>query len=171
MGGPPIPVRVFGQNDFPLFLILCHGYASQLCFEFYIVKQWQIDSLRSMQIHSYGRCQSRACCDLVYWLPDQIIQASINLPPHQRYSQTGKTTSISDHIKSRRSISQFSKLGMKFACSRREGSRYQIGWNFGKIPNGLCPPPPHFWKIMLQIFYNGYGCILEAKTFDRIIAD
>ena len=20
-------------------------------------------------------------------------------------------------------------------------------------------PPPHFWEIMLQIFYNGYGCI------------
>ena len=130
MGGPPIPVRVFGQNDFPLFLILCHGYASQLCFEFYIVKQWQIDSLRSMQIRSYGRCQSRACCDLVYWLPDQIIQASINLPPHQRYSQTGKTTSISDHIKSCRSISQFSKLGMKFACSRSfdTSKKFWVHW-------------------------------------------
>ena len=42
----------------------------------------------------------------------------------------------------------------------REGSNYQIGWTFGKIPNGRWPPPlPHFWKIMLQIFYDGYGRI------------
>ena len=81
-------------------------------------------------IYSYGRYQSRACSDLVYWLPDQIIQASINLPPHQRYSQTGKTTSISDHIKSRRSISQFSKLGMKFACSRSfdTSKKFWVHW-------------------------------------------
>ena len=40
----------------------------------------------------------------------------------------------------------------------REGWGYWIGWIFGKIPNGLPPlPPPHFWKIILQIFYNGYG--------------
>ena len=34
----------------------------------------------------------------------------------------------------------------------REGSRYQMGWIFGKIPNSLWPPPPHFWKIILPIF-------------------
>ena len=35
----------------------------------------------------------------------------------------------------------------------RKGSGYQIGWSFGKIPNGLRPPPPpHFWKIILQFF-------------------
>ena len=26
-------------------------------------------------------------------------------------------------------------------------------------------PPPHFWKIMLQIFYKGYGCI-RARRYD-----
>ena len=41
----------------------------------------------------------------------------------------------------------------------REGSRYQIRWIFGKIPNGLRHPPPHFWKIILQFFYDRYGCI------------
>ena len=45
----------------------------------------------------------------------------------------------------------------------REGSRYQIGWIFGKILNGLWPPPPHFWKSMLQFFYNGYGCIYARR--------
>ena len=24
-------------------------------------------------------------------------------------------------------------------------------------------PPPHFWKIMLQILYNGYGCIYARR--------
>ena len=49
-----------------------------------------------------------------------------------------------------------------WASALREGSRYQIGWIFGKIPNGLWPPP-HFWKIMLQIFYNGYGRIYAMR--------
>ena len=34
----------------------------------------------------------------------------------------------------------------------RDGSRFQIGWIFGKVPNGLWPPPPHFRKVTLQIF-------------------
>ena len=38
------------------------------------------------------------------------------------------------------------------------GSGYQIGWIFGKIPDGLWPPS-HFQKIILQILYNGYGCM------------
>ena len=25
------------------------------------------------------------------------------------------------------------------------------------------PPTPHLWKIMLQFFYNGYGCILARR--------
>ena len=37
----------------------------------------------------------------------------------------------------------------------REAYRYQNGWIFGKVPNGLWPPPPpHFRKIILQIFWN-----------------
>ena len=44
----------------------------------------------------------------------------------------------------------------------REGSRYQIRWIFGKIPNGLWPPP-NFWKIILQYFYNGYGRIYARR--------
>ena len=35
-------------------------------------------------------------------------------------------------------------------------------WIFGRIPNGLWPPP-HFWKIMLQFFYNCYGCIYARR--------
>ena len=49
-----------------------------------------------------------------------------------------------------------------FPLYLREGSRYQIGLIFGKIPNGLCPPP-HFWNIILQIFCNGYGCIYANR--------
>ena len=43
----------------------------------------------------------------------------------------------------------------------RAGSRDQIGWVFGKIPMAFNPLPPalHFWRIMIQFFYNGYGCI------------
>ena len=26
--------------------------------------------------------------------------------------------------------------------------------NFGKIQNGLWPPPPHFWKILLQFYFK-----------------
>ena len=51
----------------------------------------------------------------------------------------------------------------------REGSSYQIGWIFGKIPNGLSPPNPHFWKIMLQFFYNGYGCIYARRYEGQIV--
>ena len=32
----------------------------------------------------------------------------------------------------------------------REGSRYQIVWIFGKIPNGVWPPPLSFWKIFIM---------------------
>ena len=40
----------------------------------------------------------------------------------------------------------------------REGSGYQIGGIFGKIPNGpRPPPPPSFWENHIAIFYNGYG--------------
>ena len=28
-----------------------------------------------------------------------------------------------------------------------------------KFQKAFDPPPPDFWKIMLQFFYNGYGCI------------
>ena len=30
--------------------------------------------------------------------------------------------------------------------TRGDGSGYQNGWIFGKVPNGLWPPP-HFWKL------------------------
>ena len=29
--------------------------------------------------------------------------------------------------------------------------------------------PPHFWKIMLQIFYNGYGCIYARRYEGQIV--
>ena len=48
----------------------------------------------------------------------------------------------------------------------REGSGYQIGWIFGKMPNGLWPPsPPNFWGILLQFLYDIYGCIY-ARRYD-----
>ena len=34
----------------------------------------------------------------------------------------------------------------------REGSRYQIGWIFGKNPNRLRPPPPIFGKLWCKFF-------------------
>ena len=40
---------------------------------------------------------------------------------------------------------------MKMAIVR-EDSGYQNGWIFGKVPNSLRPPSPHFWKTILQIF-------------------
>ena len=40
---------------------------------------------------------------------------------------------------------------MKMAIVR-EDSGYQNGCIFGKVPNSLRPPSPHFWKTILQIF-------------------
>ena len=34
-------------------------------------------------------------------------------------------------------------------------------WKNSKPP--LTPLPPHLWKIMLQNFYNGYGCIYARR--------
>ena len=34
----------------------------------------------------------------------------------------------------------------------READPIQNGWIFGKVPNDLWPPPPHFRKIMLNFF-------------------
>ena len=44
-----------------------------------------------------------------------------------------------------------------------EGSRYQIGWIFGKIPNGLWPPPLIFGKSCFNFFYNGYARRYEGQ--------
>ena len=35
----------------------------------------------------------------------------------------------------------------------RRGSRYQIGWIFGRNPNGLWPPPPSFLENYVAIFF------------------
>ena len=35
-------------------------------------------------------------------------------------------------------------------ASLRDVSRFQIGWIFGKVQNGLWPPPPHFRKVTLR---------------------
>ena len=43
-----------------------------------------------------------------------------------------------------------------FVLSIRAWWRYQTGWNFGKIPNGLCPPCPHFRKIILNFFWKAF---------------
>ena len=51
----------------------------------------------------------------------------------------------------------------------RDGSRYQIGWIFGKIPNGLQPPTLHFRKIMLQILYSGYGRVYARRYEGQIV--
>ena len=50
----------------------------------------------------------------------------------------------------------------------REGWLRQIGWIFGKNPNGL-RPPPHFRKIISQFFYNGYGCICARRYEGQIL--
>ena len=39
-------------------------------------------------------------------------------------------------------------------------------WNNSKWP---LTPPPHFWKIMLQIFYNGYGYIYARRYEGQIV--
>ena len=36
-------------------------------------------------------------------------------------------------------------------------------------PNGLWLPPPHFWKIILQFFYNGYGCKYARRYEGEIV--
>ena len=34
----------------------------------------------------------------------------------------------------------------------RDAYLLQNGWIFGKVPNGLWPLPPHFFKVLLQFF-------------------
>ena len=41
----------------------------------------------------------------------------------------------------------------KYVMIIRDGWLYQIGWIFGKIPNGLWPTLPHFWMILLQFLW------------------
>ena len=50
----------------------------------------------------------------------------------------------------------------------REGSGYQIGWIFGKIPNGNWPPLI-FGKLCCNFFYNGYGCIYARRYEGQIV--
>ena len=58
-------------------------------------------------------------------------------------------------------------LSISFAI--REGSGYRIRWI--KIPKGLWPPPPYFRKIMLQIFYDRYGCIYARRYDDQTVSN
>ena len=44
------------------------------------------------------------------------------------------------------------KTSFYMRASLREASHLQNGWIFGKVPNGLWSPPPHFRKVILQIF-------------------
>ena len=48
-------------------------------------------------------------------------------------------------------LTMFHRSSCKCGEWVRDGSRYQIRWIFGKVPNGLWPPP-HFRKVTLQIF-------------------
>ena len=52
-----------------------------------------------------------------------------------------------------------------FLTAVREGSGYQIGWIFGKIPNGL--RPLSFSEIMLQFFMTDMVAHLPAGMMAR----
>ena len=53
-------------------------------------------------------------------------------------------------------IQMFSGLSKssKTWCRLRDGWRYQKGWIFGKVPNGLWPPPLIFGKWFCNFVYN-----------------
>ena len=38
-----------------------------------------------------------------------------------------------------------------------------------KFQTAFDPHPPHFWEIMFQIFYNGYGCIYARMYEGQIV--
>ena len=64
----------------------------------------------------------------------------------------------SQFYKENTNMTQICNVFCKFTTKRRrirDEWRYQNGWIFGKVPNGLWPPP-HFWKNTLQYF-----CMLE----------
>ena len=46
----------------------------------------------------------------------------------------------------------------------RDGSRYQNGQIFGKVPNGLWPPPLMFQKLYCNFYYNGYKAFKSCWT-------
>ena len=55
-----------------------------------------------------------------------------------------------------------------FCFKLRDGSQYQNGWFFGKCPNGLCPSPLHFWKIVFQFFHNGYKAFKSCRNHRQV---
>ena len=101
--------------------------------------------------HPCGNGLEHKCSCQPWWRSSNKL-----ITPHQG---VGKVFSILQAETSRKETSQeLLMLSRSFSDCRslREGWCYQIGWIFRKNPNGL-RPSPHFQKIMLQIFYNGYG--------------
>ena len=58
---------------------------------------------------------------------------------------------------------QLMNKSSRFACpatkSDEFSEKFQTAFN----------PPPHFWKIMLQIFYDRYGCIYARRHDGQIV--
>ena len=50
----------------------------------------------------------------------------------------------------------------------REGSRYQIGWIFGKFQIAFDHPPSFLEKYVAN-FYNEYGCIYARRYASQIV--
>ena len=48
----------------------------------------------------------------------------------------------------------------------RKGSRYQIGWFFGKIRNGLWPPPLFFGKSCCKLFI--FDMVANKELIEQI---
>ena len=51
-----------------------------------------------------------------------------------------------------RSCLKATGVSAHFPLSLRDAFPFQNRWIFGKVPNSLWPPPPHFRKVILQIF-------------------
>ena len=134
---------------------------------------------RKIRIHVDSVHSSQLWCDR-QWKMSGIIARMIAI--HTEWSRWGRSafmltpsTLLSEESsKSRHNANHWRRQVEIFAlCSSswfREGSGYQIGWIFVKIPNGLHPPllpTRHFRKIMLQFFMTDMVAYMPGGMMAR----
>ena len=64
-------------------------------------------------------------------------------------SCVGSTTRTAQFLFQQVGVAPFKKMLIPFKLN--DAPRFQIGWIFGKVPNGLWPPPHHFRKVIFRI--------------------
>ena len=83
---------------------------------------------------------------LILWMRVWVYRQSTDLCSPWIYP---RACSASDKLEFRKQKKLFAYFFLRWL---RDDWKFQNGCFFGKVPNGLWPPPPRFRKIILQIF-------------------